>query len=898
MRPLAMIVAAALFPVSAYAGTLTVGAGQQYPGLQAAVTAANAGDTILVVPGTLAVGAVVSVGKSLTIRGSGGTPVLTAAGNEILRVTAGTVTVQGIKFMPSGGRAVRVSGGVVTLDTIEITGNNNANNTLGAALQVDGPANLTIRSSSIHDNTARGGTFLTPTYGGCLYLNGGDVTIESTTVSGCKGEYGGAIALLAGTLTVQGSTFTSNVAGSGYEGGAIFTELGTTTEIRDSVFRNNSSLGNGGALELDGQTVVTGSTFDGNQAEIGSLLATGSGGAIYAYCDVSCPSLTIEDNDFHGNTATGQGGAVYFATPGAVRFVRNLVCSNVATSEGGGVTISARARSWLLLDNVFESNAGYDGAAVQCNTATDGTGAAASGGKILNNDFLANVPGSSLATVALGSCSAAVKNNLFARNQQYAFSGGTGGFDYNLWFSNGADTSGRTRGAHDQLAADPRLTGWVNDGDCSNDSFDLGVGSPAINTGDPAILDLDGSRSDIGATGGPDAPQTSDDDGDGYTQGRDCDDTNPQIHPGVPEVCDGVDQDCDGVIDGPAPASAATWFYDGDGDGHGLASSAIQACDQPPGYASVGDDCKDNNAAVFPGSPEFCDGIDNDCDDLIDGADVGDLPRWYPDRDGDGYGRPGGNPTEGCEAPPGTVANDDDCDDGNANVAPLAPEHCDGVDEDCDGKVDNQPVSGITFWKDEDGDGWGDPDGRTVEACHPSNGFVNRAGDCDDLDRDVHPLAVEPCDPGRDLNCDGAFGQDDNDSDGFPACEDCDDYNSEAYPGAGDDWYDGIITNCDHLSDYDRDEDGVDAFEGGGKDCNDKNNDIFPGATDVPNDDIDQDCDGEDADVSVVIEDTDASDTDSSDEPGKLACHGCDAGEGLTAWPALWVLAALRRRRR
>ena len=121
MRILALGFVAAWMPGIAFAGTLTVGAGQQYPGLQAAVTAAISGDTILVVPGTYTVGATINMAKSLTIRGSGGTPVFQATGTEILRITAGTTILEDIKFLPSGQRALRISGGSVTLDTIEVT---------------------------------------------------------------------------------------------------------------------------------------------------------------------------------------------------------------------------------------------------------------------------------------------------------------------------------------------------------------------------------------------------------------------------------------------------------------------------------------------------------------------------------------------------------------------------------------------------------------------------------------------------------------------------------------------------------------------------------------------------------------------------------------------------------
>jgi hypothetical protein len=97
-------------------------------------------------------------------------------------------------------------------------------------------------------------------------------------------------------------------------------------------------------------------------------------------------------------------------------------------------------------------------------------------------------------------------------------------------------------------------------------------------------------------------------------------------------------------------------------------------------------DCDDEDAARNPGAPEICNGIDDDCDSLVDGDDddlVGDYV-WYPDADGDGWGDEDGVVND-CTEPEGAVVTiGGDCDDGDPAVNPGATEICfDGVDNDC-----------------------------------------------------------------------------------------------------------------------------------------------------------------------------------------------------------------------
>ena len=174
----------------------------------------------------------------------------------------------------------------------------------------------------------------------------------------------------------------------------------------------------------------------------------------------------------------------------------------------------------------------------------------------------------------------------------------------------------------------------------------------------------------------------------------DCDDTTSAISPDAPEVCnEGVDDDCDGYADDADPdgvGDTTTWYLDGDGDGFGRATWSAEACVAPAGYVADATDCDDTAGAVHTGAAEVCNGVDDDCDGLVDHADP-DGPAastWYLDADGDGFGVPGTTTTD-CRAPAGYDDDALDCDDTDASVHPGAPETCDGADQDCDGFADD-----------------------------------------------------------------------------------------------------------------------------------------------------------------------------------------------------------------
>ena len=345
-----------------------------------------------------------------------------------------------------------------------------------------------------------------------------------------------------------------------------------------------------------------------------------------------------------------------------------------------------------------------------------------------------------------------------------------------------------------------------------------------------------------------------------YATASDCRDEGDgasAVHPGAPELpADGVDQDCD---------AADLCYADLDGDGFGTpltAPGVDLACDAA-GLSTSPADCADvgaGAAALFPGALETCNALDDDCDGLIDDQDpdrVGGRTS-YSDADHDGWGA--GEPVQACEADDRAEV-DGDCDDTRATVTPGRAELPDGLDNDCDGRIDEGTAAG-----DDDGDG-----------------FDEASGDCDDDDRTVHPNAAETCD-GRDEDCDGeaddglfATWYADADADGYGAVPtwtcapatgavrdggDCDDDAPAVHPGAAE-TCDGHDEDCDGEPDdgldfatwyADADADGYGAVptwtcapatgavrEGG--DCDDDVPAVHPNTAERCNE-RDDDCDG------------------------------------------------------
>ena len=362
-------------------------------------------------------------------------------------------------------------------------------------------------------------------------------------------------------------------------------------------------------------------------------------------------------------------------------------------------------------------------------------------------------------------------------------------------------------------------------------------------------------------------PDSTDFDGDGYSNDEDCNDRDATVRPGAPETCDGRDENCDGAADNGLALISV--FSDADGDGYGDDTTETLACGAADGQAAVGGDCDDGDADIHPGAPE------TDCASKTDYNCDGSV--GYSDADGDGY--------SACQ----------DCDDASTAAHPGGIEVCDAgdIDEDCDGTADDADadVSGRTsYYADVDADGYGT--GVAIVRCEAVDGRAAVDGDCDDFNSAFHPGADElDCDDPADYNCDGSTGYADADADGFAACEECDDLSAGVYPGA-EESCNGIDDDCDGATDpatstgaskWYVDDDGdtygdalsetttctaPTGFVGDSSDCDDTTFLVNPGAVEV--------CNGADDNCDSTVDEGFDSDTD-----GIADCDDVELCDGL-----------------
>ena len=237
----------------------------------------------------------------------------------------------------------------------------------------------------------------------------------------------------------------------------------------------------------------------------------------------------------------------------------------------------------------------------------------------------------------------------------------------------------------------------------------------------------------------------------GYvTNNSDCNDANALVKPGASELCNLLDDNCNGQVN--EGLVFTNYYLDSDFDGFG-AGPATNSCTPILGnYVTNNFDCNNSNANIRPNATEICNGIDENCNNLID--DGLTFVNYYLDTDGDGFGA--GTATNSCSnLGAGYSTNNTDCNNTNSAIRPTATELCNSIDDNCNTAVD-EGVLFSNYYLDADGDGYYL---SIVNACS-SPGIIYSIvpgilGDCDDNNSNINSNASEICGNAIDENCDG-----------------------------------------------------------------------------------------------------------------------------------------------
>ncbi|MFT6161789.1 MAG: hypothetical protein ACJA00_004387 [Myxococcota bacterium] len=824
------------------------------------------------------------------IRSTGGSEVTHWYGTNtnVIRITGGDNTlIDGFSIHPWDGsgapqpadmptaaatRGLQISDAIVHLEDIRVSAHTSS--LTGAAVWVS-DSTVTIQASLFTDLTADSG--------GAIDANRSTVVLTDNEFTGNSASLGGSLNCTSSVIQSSYTRFANNLAeeastGQPGWGGAIRTQRCNLTTSHDQFLRNSGGLGGhvyveAGQLLADHTLFANGSAdrggavwFNGSSIELnGSLFrdntAVDAAGAIYI--DHRLDALySVDGAVFLQNTSDGLGGAIRMVSEviGAELDLNNSRFQDNSSATGGGA-VSTRGIKYV----------GIHGSSFLDNQATQDN----SGGGAVRGELAAGLAGS-----------LHVSNSYFCRNN----AGAGGAVAYNtqnnpvelldsVWVDNSAISAGAflIEGAefiaehNDFLDNSASAAGPVGVLRSADMAFESNIVTPtpvsngaifASGTFGLAYSDYNLWWMSVQQTyGGAIQPRNVNGDheltGDallsGYDSTQGCLDWTFEPDFGSPVFAS--DNGVIGVTGGALGPSAFT-----DADNDGVARPM---------------DCDDNNPATYPGAAEACDGVDNNCNGLVNDIDTDSPPvgaqTFFYDADNDGFG--GATITVSCRQQTRWVTTGRDCVDTDRTIFPTAEEvWYDGIDQNCDERNDfDQDNDGFAFASPDfvdcdDQDAAVNTDAEETwydgidQDCDQANDFDQDGDgsainddvpDCDDEDNTLSPLNEEVWYDGVDQNCDGA---DDFDQDGdgqqqiASGGDDCNDTNATIYLNADEIWYDGIDQDCAADNDFDQDGDGFTTRTGGPPsgqdDCNDEDPAVFPEQREIPNDGIDQDCDG------------------------------------------------------
>ena len=490
-----------------------------------------------------------------------------------------------------------------------------------------------------------------------------DTVVDGFTIRNGEADKGGGIYCVRASPTIKNCTVSLNVATNG---GGIYCYDGSSPALVSCTISKNFSLHDGGGIYCYNHSfpTITDCMITGNTAQKGGgIRCRYSSSPTIANCvivgnradwnggGISCydsSSPVLTDCSIVENISD-YGGGLYFLYGPTPRIRGCIISRNMAYGEGGG--IYCREYSLSNVQNcLITENLSDFGGGIAC--------------KYESRCTLKNCTISENSAVVEGGGILCVASSLTLTNCILWADSSPQGAELSLPFSESGTPSTLTVEYSDVHGGEASVyieegssQSWL-EGNLEADPLFAGEGDYHILDGSPCI------------DAGTDVGVTEDMDGDPRPQGY------------------GFDIGSDENLN--------CWDYDGD---------------HSPDVACGGGDCDDQASHIHPAAAESCDGLDNNCDGIVDDRDI----------DEDGY------VAVECA---GT-----DCDDSDPLVYPGALERCDGVDDDCDGLIPSEE-------RDEDQDGW-----------------IPCAGDCDDHDPEVNPDHPEVPDNGIDDDCDGEIDE-------------------------------------------------------------------------------------------------------------------------------------------
>ena len=284
-------------------------------------------------------GAAINCGGNLTVNNSLFENNNASIGGAICTRQGSFVTINNSDFIGNVESSSIYSGGAIYNDEssyMALTACNFTSNNAYLGGAVSNAGNITVSASNFTNNTANNAGAL---LNSCTFhpLNDYMVIHNCNFNDNSANGYGGAISDY-GTLIVDNSNFTSNIANNNGYGGAINIFSGNYTDTNDTFINNTASCG--GATFTLGVTTITNSKFINNTAyNVGGAITTRQGGF-----------LTINNSDFIGNVAliTSQygGGAIYndensYLMLVACNFTSNCAYLGGAVNNAGNFTAIA-----------------------------------------------------------------------------------------------------------------------------------------------------------------------------------------------------------------------------------------------------------------------------------------------------------------------------------------------------------------------------------------------------------------------------------------------------------------------------------------------------------------------------------------------------------------------------